>query len=152
MVASPYLRPDGGTEAPAQSHRSRHLDLIQGSLSARRVARRVPWLGGLHRAVDGALAGVGLSMLALSALTLHWQSQWSGNYQTLDGAQVLEQRLQESSALLEHHHLASVGRRGWVEPTSSSRLIHLPPPPEPSRTSLMALLRTVSGGPISPGY
>ncbi|MBE9173115.1 hypothetical protein IQ216_08470, partial [Cyanobium sp. LEGE 06143] len=35
------------------------LQLIQGSLSGQKVARRAPWLAGLHRVADGALVGLG---------------------------------------------------------------------------------------------
>ena len=67
MVAVPQTQP-----AP-QEHSSATgaFELIQGSLSAKRVARRSPLLAGLHRAADGSLIGVFTAVLALSGLTLH---------------------------------------------------------------------------------
>lgn len=127
-----------------RSRSSRSLRVIQGSLSARKVERKSPLLAGLHRITTGALAGLGLSMLGLSALTVHGQNQWARAYASLEAARVLEHRLQESSALLERHHLTVLRRPGLVVPTSSERLIHLPAP-DPRKaqgpTSLLAKLR-----------
>jgi hypothetical protein len=108
--------------------RTRPLALIQGSLSGRQAARRSPLLAGLHKAADGTLAGIGLCMLALSGLTLHWQNHWGNSFQQLESAQVLEHRLQESAALLEQHYLSAVRKPGWLVPTSSEKLIYLPGP------------------------
>lgn len=104
------------------------LKLIQGSLSPRRVERQAPWLSALHRVTDGTLAGLGCCMLALSALTLHWQGEWGQSFQRLEDAQVLTHRLQESGAVLEQHHLGVARRPGWLVPTSSERLIYLRAP------------------------
>ena len=112
----------------ARTARNRPLALIQGSLSSRQAARRSPLLAGLHKAADGTLAGLGLCMLALSGLTLHWQNHWGHSFQRLESAQVLEHRLQESAALLEQHYLSAVRRPGWLVPTSSEKLIYLPLP------------------------
>jgi hypothetical protein len=117
-------RRDRSGSAPA----NQPLELIQGSLSPRRIERQAPWLASLHRAADGTLAGLGLCMLALSALTLHWQNRWGESYQDLEVAEVLSQRMQESAALLEQHHISTVRRPGGLEPTSISRLVYLPAP------------------------
>jgi hypothetical protein len=115
--------------------RTRPLALIQGSLSGRQAARRSPLLAGLHKAADGTLAGIGLCMLALSGLTLHWQNHWGNSFQQLESAQVLEHRLQESAALLEQHYLSAVRKPGWLVPTSSEKLIYLPSPgPSPAKS------------------
>jgi hypothetical protein len=127
------------------------LQLIQGSLSGQKVARRAPWLAGLHRVADGALVGLGLCMLGLSGLTLHWQNHWGQSYQALEAAQVLEHRLQESAALLEQHHLSAVGKPGRLVPTASHQLIHLPmakgQPPHPAEPLLSSLeIRRIPAG------
>ena len=44
--------------APEKRSTTRTLELIQGSLSSGRIARRSPWLGGVHRLMDGTLLGV----------------------------------------------------------------------------------------------
>lgn len=125
--------------AATRTARSRPFALIQGSLSSRNAARRSPLLAGLHRAADGTLAGIGLCMLALSGLTLHWQNHWGQSFQKLESAQVLEHRLQESAALLEQHYLAAVRKPGWLEPTSSEKLIYLPQPGSPARPPIRHL-------------
>ncbi|MFO7629515.1 MAG: hypothetical protein R6W06_08365 [Prochlorococcaceae cyanobacterium] len=116
------------------------------------MERQAPWLAGLHRAVDGTLAGLGISMLGLSALTLYWQNQWSQNYQQLESTQVLEHRLQESAAVLEQHHLAAIRRPGWAVPTSSEKLIYLPPPAASEPPGIENLLEQVAAEPIPAGY
>lgn len=131
----------------------RPLSLIEGSLSARKVVRQAPWLAGLHRLTDGALVGLGVSMLGLSALTLHWQNQWGSSYRALEATQVLEHRLQESAALLEQHHLGAVRKPGWLVPTSSDQLVHLPPPsPRSQQGPLAAVTQGLQWRLVAAGY
>ncbi|MEY4352015.1 MAG: hypothetical protein RLZZ609_256 [Cyanobacteriota bacterium] len=106
------------------------LQLIQGSLSGRRVERQAPLLASLHKVSTGVLVGLGFSLVGLSALTLHWQNQWAKNYAQLEAAKVLEHRLHESAAVLEQHHIRAMRRPGQLLPTSSENLIHLPEPKE----------------------
>jgi hypothetical protein len=91
-------------------------------------------------------------MLALSALTLHWQNQWGVSYQQLEAAQVLEHKLQESSALLEQHHLGAVRRPGWLVPTSSEKLIYLPTPSPELASGSTPLLGSIQLRQIRAGY
>ena len=104
------------------------MQLIQGSLSGRKVERQSPLLASLHKISSGALMGLGFSLVGLSALTLHWQNQWSQNFAELETTKVLEHRLHESAAVLEQHHIRSMGRPGQLLPTSSENLVHLPAP------------------------
>ncbi len=166
MVATPSPQPFAGAAEPLggrsrQARRSRStapkgahqsLELIQGSLSPRRIERQAPWLAGLHRAADGTLAGLGVCMLTLSALTLHWQNQWGTGYQTLEDAQVLGHRMQESAAVLEQHHLGAVRKPGWLVPTSSEKLIYLPAPKATDSTNPVALMNGVPLRQIPTGY
>lgn len=160
LVAIPLKQPE---ERPNRVSRSRQrrlqtaferpLSLIEGSLSARKVVRQAPWLAGLHRITDGALVGLGVSMLGLSALTLHWQNQWGSSYRALESTQVLEHRLQESAALLEQHHLGAVRKPGWLVPTSSDQLVHLPPlPPKTPSAGLAAVTQGLHWGLVASGY
>jgi 2-dehydro-3-deoxyphosphogluconate aldolase/(4S)-4-hydroxy-2-oxoglutarate aldolase len=89
------------SQPQARPNPRRSLQLVQGSLSARRVERQSPLLAGLHRVSTGVLAGLGLSVVGLSTLSLHWQNVFSGNYAQLQASRNLEQKLQESAALLE---------------------------------------------------
>ena len=140
--------------AERQRNPVRHpLQLIQGSLSARRIDRQSPWLASLHRISDGSLAGLGLAVVGLSALTLHWQGQWTQNFQKLEAAQRLEHRLQESAALLEQHHLAMTRKPTLLQPTSSEKLIYVNPPARvESVVSFSGLLAQVNPRRISAGY
>ncbi len=95
---------------------------------ARPVERQAPWLAGLHRLASGTLLGLGVSMLGLSALTLHWQNRWAQSFTDLEATKSLEHRLQESAAVLEQHHLRAVRRPSQLVPTSSEKLIHLSQP------------------------
>ena len=131
---------------------SRALTLIQGSFSGRKVERRSPWLAGFHRAADGTLAGLGVCMLALSGLTLHWQNQWGHQYEQLEISQSLGQRLQESAAVLEQHHLGAVKRPGLLVPTNSDNLIYLQASRPTPRAQAVALLSSLQLAPIRAGY
>lgn len=147
MVASKY-----SGSAANSLQLQRHLQPVQGSLTGRAGGRRTPWLMSLHRATDGTLAGLGLCMLALSGLTLHWQNEWGQSFQALESAQVLEHRLQESAAQLERHHLSRAGKPGHLVPTSSDRLIFMPPPPAPSPSASGLSLATLDWKPAAIGY
>jgi fructosamine-3-kinase len=124
VVAVPVPQPTRRQQSPVR----RRLELIQGSLSARQMDRQAPWLASLHRISDGTLAGLGLAVVGLSALTLHWQGQWTRDFQQLEAAQRLEHRLQESAAVLEQHHLAMTRRSALLQPTSSEKLLYVTPP------------------------
>jgi len=132
--------------------RAPSLQVLQGSLSARRVERQSPVLASLHRATSGVLAGLGLSVVVLSALSFHWQSVWAGNYNQLQASRTLEQKLQESSALLEQHHLSAVRKPGQLVPTSSQQLLHLVRPSRPASPRGLSLLAGLPHEPIPAGY
>lgn len=158
--ASPQESGDGRRRSRPQRRRqgldsrivNQPLALIQGSLSARRVERTSPLLAGLHRGADGILIGIGLAMLGLSALTLHWQNQWSQSYGQLESDQVLEHRLMESSALLERQFMGAAHRPGLLGPTSSDKLLYLPSPVGTVPGPRSDLLARVVSRPIPPGY
>ena len=135
-----------------RQRQSRPLKLIQGSMSARKVERQSPWLAGLHRVATGALVGLGLSMLGLSALSVYWQNEWAHSFAKLEAAKMLEHRTQESSAVLEKHHLGAVRRPGHLVPTSSERLIHLTQPKIAATSTSTPLLSLIRLGQIPAGY
>lgn len=135
-----------------RQRRSASLQMLEGALSARKVERQAPWLASLHRLTTGALAGLGLSVLGLSALTLHWQNEWARSFEELDAAKSLEHRLQESAALLEQHHLAAIRRPGQLVPTRSENLIHLSEPPQARAQGIRPLLAGISLRQMPAGY
>jgi len=135
-----------------RQRRQASLQLLEGALSARKVERQAPWLAGLHRLSTGVLAGLGLSVLGLSALTLHWQNEWARSFAELDAARTLEHRLQESAALLEQHHLSAVRRPGQLVPTRSENLIHLSEPSAAAPAALRPLLAAIQLRQMPAGY
>ncbi len=148
MVAAPLQQTQEGQRRPT----ARPLELIQGTLSTRKADRQSPLLGNLHRIADGSLIGLGATVLGLSGLTLHWQGQWTQNFQKLEAAQRLEHRLQESAAVLEQHHLGMTHKPALLEPTSSQKLVYLEPPTATPQPRLRALLAQVNPRQILPGY
>lgn len=144
-------------QRPKRSSQSRQrlqgpLQLVQGSLSAGRVERQSPLLAGMHRASNGFLAGLGFCLLGLSGLSLHWQSVFAGNYAQLQASRTLEQKLQESAAILEQHHLGAVRRPGQLVPTSSEKLIHLDRPSLGSASAAQSLFFQLPQQRIPAGY
>ncbi len=141
----------GGGDPTAATHLRQASSLLRESLTARPVERQWPLVAGLHRVTSGALLGLGLSTLALGGLTVYWQNQWATSFQQLEASKSLEHRLQQSSAVLEQHHLGVAGRPGLLVPTSSEQLIHLSAPGDPAvlRPDLLGRLRM---GPIPAGY
>jgi len=59
----------------------------------------------MHRAADGALWGVLIAVLAMSALSLHWRHLWTLAYTELETTRDLTQKLKYSTAMLEQHLL-----------------------------------------------
>ena len=98
------------------------------------------------------LGGTGVAVLGLSALTLHWQGQWTSNFQQLEASQRLEHRLQESAAVLEQHHLTMTGKPTLLEPTSSEKLVYLDPPGASQPSAFRSFLAQVNPRVILPGY
>jgi hypothetical protein len=159
VVAVPVPQPAPRQKSPLQPNGlrqnaiSRRLRLIQGSLSARQMDRQAPWLAGLHRISDGTLAGLGVAVVGLSALTLHWQGQWTHDFQQLEAAQRLEHRLQESAAVLEQHHLAMTRKSALLQPTSSEKLLYVAPPRRvEAAASFTGLLAQINPRRILAGY
>ena len=143
--------------APEQRPSTTALELIQGSLSAGRIARRSPLIGGLHRVADGSLLGVFAALAVLAGLTLHWQHRWTVAFQRLDATRLLAHRLTESTAVLEQHLLRGTSRPDEWVPTKVVNLVHLEQPATiPAATSprhdLLQSLEQLTQRRIHPGY
>ena len=143
--------------APDQRSSTTTLELIQGSLSAERYARRSPLIGGLHRVADGSLLGVFAALAVLAGLTLHWQHRWTLAFQRLDATRLLAHRLTESTAVLEQHLLRGTRRPNELVPTKVINLVHLERPapvaaPAPSHRDSLLALKAWTQRPIRSGY
>lgn len=81
---------------------------LRRPLSSRKILRKYPLLATLHKTIDGALVGILISATVISSLALHSQNLWSVDFSRLEKIRELNHKLQESTALLEKHFLASV--------------------------------------------
>ena len=125
MVAVTKLRPALSERSPQNSNSAGPLRLIKGSFSPKKVARQFPFVGSLHRAIDGALFGVLMAVALMSALTLHWQHLWTVAFTRLEDTRELSDRLTESTALLEQHLLQRTDLPQSLVPTKAANLIYL---------------------------
>ena len=130
---------------------------MQGSLSAGRIARRSPLIGGLHRVADGSLLGVFAALAVLAGLTLHWQHRWTVAFQRLEATRLLAHRLTESTAVLEQHLLRGNNRPDDLVPTKVVNLLHLEKPaPIPAaaepQLDLLQSVELLRQRQIRPGY
>ena len=135
------------------------FELIQGSLSSGRIARRSPLLGGLHRLMDGALLGLIAAVAVLAGLTLHWQHRWTVAFRLLEATRTQAHRLTESTAVMEQHLLQRSQQPNILVPTQVANLVHLDRPAFGSQGSLqatasspMASLQALGSQPIRAGY
>lgn len=129
MVAVPQSQPSSAQRPASRRPASRRpFEVIQGSLSARRVARKSPLLAGLHRTADGSLIGVFAAVLVLSGLTLHWQHRWTLAFRQLEMTRELAHRLTESTAMLERHLLERSQTPKQMVPTTVANLVYLDRP------------------------
>ena len=129
MVAVPQSQPSSAQRPALRRPASRRpFEVIQGSLSARRVARKSPLLAGLHRTADGSLIGVFAAVLVLSGLTLHWQHRWTLAFRQLEMTRELAHRLTESTAMLERHLLERSQTPKQMVPTTVANLVYLDRP------------------------
>ena len=129
MVAVPQSQPSSAQRPASRRPVSRRpFEVIQGSLSARRVARKSPLLAGLHRTADGSLIGVFAAVLVLSGLTLHWQHRWTLAFRQLEMTREQAHRLTESTAMLERHLLERSQTPKQMVPTTVANLVYLDRP------------------------
>ena len=129
MVAVPQSQPSSAQRPASRRPASRRpFEVIQGSLSARRVARKSPLLAGLHRTADGSLIGVFAAVLVLSGLTLHWQHRWILAFRQLEMTREQAHRLTESTAMLERHLLERSQTPKQMVPTTVANLVYLDRP------------------------
>lgn len=129
----------------------RNLELLQGSLSAKRVERQAPWLAGLHRVADGGLVATGVAAVVLTGLTLHWQNRWGNDFRDLNAAQELQHRVQESISSLEQFHLLKAQQPGALVATRSEDLVFIPQPPS-AREAVDQIQHPLSFSVIASGY
>ncbi len=155
VVAVPQLRTTQPDPAGSRARKDSPLGVIQGSLSARKVARQSPVLAGLHRVADGSMVGVLLAVAVLSGLTLHWQHRWTMAFSRLEATRALVHRFTESTAMFERYLLRGTTLPNAMVPTKAANLLYLNRPVTakivPSHES-SALLGQLLDHPINHGY
>ena len=105
------------------------LQQIKAGLSAQNRYQHIPWLGRLHKAVDGVLFASIASTAVLCALVLNLQISWSRSYGELEEAQQLRQLLLEAVTVLRASlHSLAQGSDG-LSTTRSEDLMFMEPPP-----------------------
>ena len=156
MVAVPQSQPSSAQRPSSRRPASRRpFEVIQGSLSARRVARKSPLLAGLHRTADGSLIGVFAAVLVLSGLTLHWQHRWTLAFRQLEMTREQAHRLTESTAMLERHLLERSQTPKQMVPTTVANLVYLDRPSSASTKPVidhLAMLGSLMESTIHHGY
>ena len=138
-----------------RSRAVRPLELIQGSLSSKKVARQSPLLAGLHRIADGALIGVVVAVAMMAALALHWQHRWTSAFNELEKTRILAHRLTDSTSVLERHFLERSRLPNSLVPTKVANLLYLDPPrsrSEKLEEKKSSYSRQIEGLPIYYGY
>ena len=125
-------------------------------MSAGRMARRSPLLGGLHRLLDGTMFGVLAAVAVLAGLTLHWQHRWTLSFNRLESTRSLAHRLTESTAVLEQHLLQHSERPSLLVPTKVANLVYLNRPSAeqapPVESSMIPSFDELIEQRIRPGY
>ncbi len=128
------------------------LNLIQASLSSKKVARQSPLLAGIHRTVDGTLVGVLIAVAFVASFTLHWQHRWTVAFTRLEKTRALAHRLTESTAMLERYLLQKNSSPRSMVPTKASHLLYLKRPNVEKNSIEIPILRELVDQPINQGY
>ena len=157
MVAVVKPRPGVSEPVVPLARSSGLFRLIHGSFSSRKVARQYPVLAGLHRATDGALWGVLVAVLIMSALSLHSRHLWIVAYKQLETTRDLTQKLKSSTAMLEQHVLKRTSLPLSMVRTNAHQLHYLENPEtitnfkniQPDDSSLLERLGSY---PVNYGY
>ncbi len=157
MVAVARQRPASIEPAIPRASSSGLFNLIHGSFSSRKVARQYPVLAGLHRATDGALCGVLIAVLIMSALSLHSRHLWIVAYRQLETTRDLTQKLKSSTAMLEQHLLKRASLPLSMVRTNAEQLHYLDNPETVSSSGNVnsgnnGLLERFSSYPVNYGY
>ncbi len=145
MSAVPRVGSVSSEHFPSGLRSAGPLELIQGSLSARKVARQSPLLASLHRAADGSLLGALVAVALMSTLTLHLQYRWTNSFRRIEVTRNLVLRLTESTALLESDLLERIKSPYSMVRTKASNLVFLEHPSTIKRKNNTRVLPTIGG-------
>ena len=136
MVAVRKQRTASSFRHPTKPNYVDSFSLLQNSFSSKKVFRKSPLVSGLHKATDGALLGILITVAFMSGLTLHWQHLWTVAYTRLENTRELSHRLRESTARVERHFLGNSAFPRKMVPTKAANILYLKRPKESSGTFL----------------
>ncbi len=157
MVAVRKLRPSISKRKASSARSVGPIRLIKNSFSLRKVSRQSPVLAGLHRATDGALMGVLVAVVMMSAFSLHWRFLWTLAYTRLEATRDLAHRLTDSTAMLERQLLEHSKLPLSMVRTKTSNLIYMDHPRHSRRykhvrLNRMSHLKKIVYEPVNYGY
>ena len=157
VVAVVKQRPASTEPAVPRASSSGLFNLIHGSFSSRKVARQYPVLAGIHRATDGALCGVLIAVLIMTALSLHSRHLWIVAYRQLETTRDLTQKLKSSTAMLEQHLLKRASLPLSMVRTNAEQLHYLDDPETISSSNTVhsddnSILERFVSYPVNYGY
>tara|TARA_Y100001968_G_scaffold330365_1_gene382031 strand:+ start:161 stop:637 length:477 start_codon:yes stop_codon:yes gene_type:complete len=111
-----------------KSFKKKNFHLPRQSLSSKKLSRQYPFLAASHKAIDGALLGVLVTVLTLAFISLHTQYIWTSSFSRLERSRELIQKLKESIWVLENHFDPSTNLTESMVRTKTSNLIYLEKP------------------------
>ncbi len=126
--------------------------------SSKQVNRKFPIQAALHIVLDGALVGVLTIVAIMSSVALHSQYLWTKSFTKLEKTRDLNNRLFESTSILETYLLKNQKLSRSLVPTKAGDLIYVDrPSPQNTRPLLneslrRRLLERISSLPIKSGY
>ena len=132
--------------------------LINSFSSSKEVQRKFPIQSALHIVLDGALVGMLLTVAIMSSVVLRSQYLWTKSFTKLETTRDLNQRILESTSILESYLLKNQKLSRYLVPTKAEDLIYLDrPKPEETKKSFdvtfkSRLLAKISSFPIKLGY
>ena len=113
---------------PNKKKSFKRFNLIHSSFSSKKLSRQFPFVSGMHRAVDGALIGVIISVALMSTLALHWRHLWIVAFTRLESTRDLSHRLIDSTAMLERNLLTTTSLPVKFVPTKAEDLMYVDKP------------------------
>ena len=132
--------------------------LLNGVFSSKQVQRKFPIQAALHIVLDGALVGILMTVAIMSSVALHSQYLWTKSFTKLETTRDLNQRILESTSILESYLLKNQKVSRYLVPTKAEDLIYVNRPKQEDTKKLLdvsiksRLLKKISSFPIKSGY
>ena len=133
-------------------------ELLNSVFSSKQVQRKFPIQAALHNVLDGALVGILATVAIMSSVALHSQYLWTRSFTKLETIRDLNQRILESTSILESYLLKNQKLSKNLVPTKAEDLIYLDRPKSDETKNLLnmsfksRLLERISSFPIKSGY